>query len=276
MKVAFSTLACPNWSWDTIISQAQRLGFDGIELRGIQGEMYLSKAMPFLPEHLERTKMQLKEKGLEICSLDTSCTFHDEEKFDKSIEEGKDTIDLATELGVPFIRVFGDNIPDISQLDDVIDRVAKGLSILGNYAKNKNVFVLLETHGDFINHSLLTSVFNKVEQNAVGLLWDFGHPYMHGGESPEETYYNLASYIKHTHIKDAKKVEGHVKHCLVGDGEIPLTEIVKLLQQNGYTGWISLEYEKKWRPELEEPEISLPAFMNYMKTLYKQLGINRI
>ena len=33
MKLAFSTLACPNWSWDLILDNAVRFGFDGIEIR---------------------------------------------------------------------------------------------------------------------------------------------------------------------------------------------------------------------------------------------------
>ncbi len=35
MKIAFSTLACPNSSWQDIVSMAKDLGFDGIEIRGL-------------------------------------------------------------------------------------------------------------------------------------------------------------------------------------------------------------------------------------------------
>ena len=33
MKVSFSTLGCPEWSWAEITSMAKDLGFDGIEIR---------------------------------------------------------------------------------------------------------------------------------------------------------------------------------------------------------------------------------------------------
>ena len=40
MKLAFSTLGCPNWQWREIFATAKDLGVDGIEIRGIENEMY--------------------------------------------------------------------------------------------------------------------------------------------------------------------------------------------------------------------------------------------
>lgn len=48
MKIAFTTLSCPNWSWEHILNETTRLKYDGIEIRGIEGEMFLPKARPFL------------------------------------------------------------------------------------------------------------------------------------------------------------------------------------------------------------------------------------
>ena len=35
MKISFSTIACPDYSWVDIYSMAKDLGFDGIEIRGM-------------------------------------------------------------------------------------------------------------------------------------------------------------------------------------------------------------------------------------------------
>ena len=40
MKTCFSTLGCPEWSFSDIISVASDLQYDGIEIRGILGELY--------------------------------------------------------------------------------------------------------------------------------------------------------------------------------------------------------------------------------------------
>lgn len=56
MKISFSTLGCPRWSWDEIVVMAKELDFDGIEVRGIGNEIYMPTAKPFLPENLGNTK----------------------------------------------------------------------------------------------------------------------------------------------------------------------------------------------------------------------------
>ena len=40
MKLAFSTLGCPDFSWNDIYSMAKDLGFDGIEIRGLGNEIF--------------------------------------------------------------------------------------------------------------------------------------------------------------------------------------------------------------------------------------------
>src|SRR5665647_241021 len=117
MKISFSTLSCPKWSWTKVIDEASRMGYDGIEVRGIQDELYLPNLKPFMPENLDNTLKDLKERDLKICCLGTSCIFHDDSRFDASLKEGIATIDLAKDMGVPFIRVFGDEIPDIEKKD---------------------------------------------------------------------------------------------------------------------------------------------------------------
>jgi sugar phosphate isomerase/epimerase len=266
MKIAFQTLACPNWDWDKTIEEAARMGYDGIELRGVEGEMYLPKARPFQPDVMEQTLFQLKEKNLEICCLDTSSSFHDESKFVGAIQEGKDTIDLAVKLSTPYIRVFGDKIPDPTQKEATVARIAAGLEELGRYAENKGVTVLLETHGEINNYQIILDILGRVSSRSVGLLWDFEHPFMHG-EDPRTTFEKLGGFIKHTHVKDARKDGDKKTLTMIGEGQVPVEEIVGILKMGGYDGWLSLEFEKKWKPELEEPEVSLPAYMAYIKKI---------
>jgi fatty-acyl-CoA synthase len=46
MKLAFSTLGCPDFSWNDIYSMAKDLGFNGIEIRGLGNEIL--KSLVFL------------------------------------------------------------------------------------------------------------------------------------------------------------------------------------------------------------------------------------
>lgn len=269
MKLSFTTLACPDWTWKQIVENAKLYGYDGIEIRGIEGEMFLPKAVPFLPENIDKTIKILKEKGLEICCLDTSCSFHNADTFDKYINEGKETIDLAQKLGVSYIRIFGNEISDLTKKEEIINRVAKALGMLGDYADNKNVKVLLETHGDFANSNNILGVFVKVKSDNVGILWDINHPYKAFEEPIKYTFEKLKPYIKHAHLKDSVGPGKNAKLCLVGMGDLPITEAIELLKQAKFNGWVSLEWEKGWHLDLEEPEIALPSYIKYMKELIK-------
>ena len=42
---------------------------------------------------------------------------------------------------------------------------------------------------------------------------------------------------------------------------------MKRLEQDGYAGCYSLEWEKKWHPELPDPEQEFPSYIKYMRGL---------
>ena len=266
MKISFSTLGCPKWGWDKILDEAVRMGYDGIEIRGIEGEMNIGQLMPFLPENIEKTIDQLREKHLEICCLDTSCRFDVKETYDRNLQEGREAIDIARKLGCKYVRVFGDNISDKADKDGALRQIASGISELGEYAKDKGVNTLIETHGDFATGDAMLGLLNHITSQNVAILWDAANGYIEKGESVEFTFNKLSGYIKHTHLKDAVGTPPNTKHCLFGQGVISVDEILKLLKSIGYDGWLSLEWEKMWIPELEEPEIAFDVYISKIKS----------
>jgi len=55
MKIAFSTLGCPDFDWPDIYSMAKDLGFDGIEIRGLGKDIFAIQAQPFTGEQMPNT-----------------------------------------------------------------------------------------------------------------------------------------------------------------------------------------------------------------------------
>jgi sugar phosphate isomerase/epimerase len=157
-------------------------------------------------------------------------------------------------------------IPDYAHKAETIKQVAEALERLGQYAEDKGIHVLLETHGDFSASEHVLAVIEQTSSPAVGILWDINNPYKYGeGESMEETFRRLNKHIKHTHIKDSFGRGTDEQIRLPGQGDLPVPECLSILKTNGYQGWLSFEWEKKWHPEIEEPEIALPSFIDYMK-----------
>ena len=66
MKIAFSTLGCPDFSWSDIYSVAKDFGFDGIEIRGIGKDISAVKARPLTDGQIDRTIATHERQGLEI------------------------------------------------------------------------------------------------------------------------------------------------------------------------------------------------------------------
>jgi fatty-acyl-CoA synthase len=266
MKLSFSTLGCPDWSWNDILSTAKDLGFNGIELRGITNQIYLPDALPFSNENMENTKKKLKELNIEISCLTSSCYLYGNENNGDCNQEGKDYIDLAQQLNVPYVRVLGDKNPEPGTGIE-INTVKNNLKRLGEYASNKNVTVLIETNGIFADSNKIKKLMEEINSPYVGVLWDVHHPFRFMGESFEETFNNLKPWIKHIHLKDSIVVEDKIIYKMIGQGDLPIDHLIKLLAANHYDGFISLEWVKRWKKDLENPGIVFPHFVSTMKRL---------
>ena len=64
MLTCFSTLACPDFSWQDIYSMAKDFNFDGIEIRGLGNDIFSVKAPPFKDSELPKTIAKLKQLKL--------------------------------------------------------------------------------------------------------------------------------------------------------------------------------------------------------------------
>jgi len=266
LKISFSTLSCPQWSWNEIVAAAKDLGFDGIEVRGIENTIHVPSAKPFLPENLEKTKEKLQKLGLEISCFTSSCNLSDKCNISTVIKEGKEYIDLASKLGVPYVRMLGDPNPHPEENIDFSFTV-ENLSIMAEYAAERNVAVLIETNGTYANSDTILRLINIVNSPAVGILWDIHHTFRFFSEPVSQTYEKLGEYIKFVHIKDSVKLNGQVKYKMMGHGNVPVKEALQVLNNSGYNGYISLEWVKRWNMELEDPGIVLPHFINFVRNI---------
>ena len=267
MKLSFSTLGCPEWSWNEIIATAKDMGFDGIEVRGVENELYAPDIKEFSKENIENTNKKLHDMGLHIICFTSACYLYDQENYDKYIVEGKAYIDTAYAAGAPYVRVLGDKDPQPSNpVHDGV--VAKALAALSDYAKDKNVTVLIETNGAYADTARLAKLLAKVSDQNIGVLWDVHHPYRYFGETPETTYKNIGAFIRYVHVKDSVVSEnGKLQYKMMGYGDLPVKEAVKVLHKNGYNGYISLEWVKRWYSDLEDPGVVFMQFINYMKKI---------
>lgn len=263
MKISFSTLACPDFSWTDIYSMAKDLGFNGIEVRGLGDEIYSVKAKPFTDENIDKTIAKLNKLGLEIPCLSSGCCLKFFDKHDEIIDELTQYAVLANKLNTPYIRILADLDPaPVDEIDD--DKIVGILREIIPVAEKNNVTFLVETNGVYSDTKRLRNLLDKVNSPCVAALWDMHHPYRYMGETGQQTVENLGDYIKYIHVKDSVMENGELCYKLMGEGDIPVHEMHSALQKIGYDGYVSLEWVKRWSRNLYAAGIVFPQFANYM------------
>ena len=266
-KVSFSTLACPDWAMPQIIAMSAREGYDGIELRFVQGEDSLWKLPAFSGTELASTKRILADYGLTISCLDTSCRFHSPEPAEREgwIGEGKRMADLAAELGAPGLRVFGDTIQPGADRASTQSWIADSIRELAEINASRGIEVWIENHGDFAGASEAAAILQQSASPNAGVVWDPANSFVAHQQRPGEGAPILQSAIRHVHIKDLRRERNDWKYVLTGEGEFPLLELKASLEDLKYDRFISFEWEKKWHPEIAEAEIALPHFARWFR-----------
>jgi sugar phosphate isomerase/epimerase len=278
--IAFSTLGCPAWSWPTILDTADRLGYAAIELRGIAGEMDLTKVPELVGTRLAGTKKDLDARGIVVSDLGASSRMHEKDPAvrEAQLDEGRRFLDLAQRMGVKYVRMFGDKIPEGEPREEVMKRVVDGFHQMASYAAKDGVTVLIESHGDFTHSKDLVGILTRVNEPSFALLWDAHHSFAAGNEKPADSYAALGKWIRHTHLKDSKPAGPDAKpedrrYVLLGSGDVPVKDQVAVLAKNGYKGYYCFEWEKKWHPEIEEPEVAFPQYAKTMGEYLTEAGV---
>lgn len=259
MRLAFSTLACPGWSVEDVAANARAYGYDGIELRLLDGELI----DPDLPTPARnRVRRVFDDAGLPIVAIDTSVRVAGD--AEAAEQELRGWIEVAGAWAAPVLRVFGGAIAG-QERDEAVATASTVLERIAPEAEQAGVGIALETHDAFASAATVGEVLRRVPSPAIGALWDTHHPYR-SGESPEQVWELLAGRVLHTHVKDARKRPDDTwELTLLGEGEVPVADVIRLLRGRGYGGWISVEWEKKWHPEIPEPEQALPQHLSLLR-----------
>ena len=261
MRLAFSTLACPGWSLDQVVEGAQRYGYAGVELRLVDGRL-IEGDMPAAER--DRVRQTFAQAGLPIVAVDSSVRVAAAPSVNDALDELSPMLELAYEWESPVVRVFGGEWDTKRSREDAIRQARQVLIEAATKAEPLGVSIALETHDRFSSVGLVAEVLEGLPSSAVAL-WDVGHPFR-VGDAPQEVLAQLEGRLAHVHIKDCRRLGENWELTLLGEGEVPVRSCVDALRDAGYSGWLSVEWEKKWHPELAEPEIALPQFAERLRS----------
>ena len=258
MKLSFSTKGWHNSTFDEFCEIAKDLKFSGIELHNIHNRLFTDRDGAFHDYAAAKTVRKLYEMKLSIPCIDTICNLADENTKSESINEINACIAIANDLHIPYVRVKAYGEENYDLVSSIISEVLPA-------CEQKGIVVLIETSGIFCDTAKLRDMLDSFACDNLAALWDMHSPYFEKNEDPEITIKNLGAYIKHVHIKDAVKTENGIEYCIIGEGKMPISEMMLGLRSVNFDGFISLEWVPEWCEELDDMEIIFSQFVNYMK-----------
>ncbi len=259
MKLSFSTRGWAHLNWDEWLDIAAEMDFGGVEVYNLPKFPALEdRGAPFHKYNMAATVRALREKKLAIPCFDTSYDLSDEEDVTPQLIR---LMEIAGQMQVPYVVAVA--------LTDNEHRVRERLEVLLPLAEEHGVAVLLKSSGIYADTARLRALMDGFACDQLAALWDIHHPYRDHGESADTTIKNLGAYVKHVHLRDSDDAD---TYNLIGEGNLPVMDMMRALASIDYDGFVSLEWKPEWMEDLQDPEIILPHFVNYMSRFERSRG----
>lgn len=267
MKIGFSTLACPTWGLEQIMEQASALGFQGVEFRGLQGELHLP-LVPALAGKPEEVRRLFAEKKIAIVCLGTSAALTSRDKDEVVRQKGiiLEFVELASRLGCPFVRIFAGEVQRRDTVNKAFQRFIEALKPLADAASTRNVCLLVENGGDFCDSWSMWQLCDTINHPAVRICWNQVSA-MTALEPASISIPRLGTKMSLVHVGDARFDDRGVllEHVPLGEGDVNVGKQIELLKGIVYRGYLVYEWPKLWVEGLAGPEAALPNAAAYLK-----------
>ena len=256
MKLSFSTKGWHDRSFEALCDMAKDLRFAGIELHNVRNRLFTAADSAFQNYATATTLRRLYESKLSIPCIDCLCDPADAQTAEESADEVQECIRIAKNLHIPYIRLHA-----LQHSTQDVDTVEAFLRRMMPIAEQAGVTLLLETNGLFCDTAKLRDMLDRFACDNLAALWDVYASFFIGNEAPEQTIENLGAYVRHIHLKDATARD---QFCLMGEGALPIQDIIRALRSVNYNEFLSLEWDPKWCREIDDMEIILSQFENFM------------
>ncbi|MDF7664668.1 sugar phosphate isomerase/epimerase family protein [Bifidobacterium sp. ESL0745] len=288
-ELAASTLGAPYDSIDELAQTFRATGVTTIEV-SVGEEMRFR--MDSTDDELKAMRDELVDKaGVGIVSVDSRVQICNMSRSQEELVESLEhCLKMASVLGARFVRVFptapldagslatpdrlpGLALPDGMNLAGVSKRGAEIVAKVLPLADRLGVQPLIETHDSHTNgarNALIHYYLDKLAPgNRVGSIWDIAHPWR-VGEDPQTTFDYIRQYLVGgrglVQIKDCA-YPGDQTPVLQGSGRVPLEQCCRVLKAGGYTGPLSLEWERRWYPDVPPLREALVAARKAIEAL---------
>jgi sugar phosphate isomerase/epimerase len=251
VKLAVSTLGLPGQTLAESVAIAADAGCDGLELRlhpdtGVH--------LGLTAEEQMAARQLITARSLRVLALAGYAKVAAPGPDAPVVEEIVAGLRLAEAFGAAGLRVF----PGGTDAAAAVRRVRAAVRDSPGPAR-----ILVETHDEMPTGRDVARVLDRLgEPRRTGAIWDLLHPWRHG-EQPAQTLAALGDWLAYPQIKDAVSA-ADTTPVLLGTGSVPLDQAGALLRDAGYEGWVSLEWERTWYPQVPPVTDVLPGARHWI------------
>ncbi len=262
----------PKVSIETVIEKAAGMGVEGVDV--LHRQMDIPEREPLTAAHrlyLRKLKRHAFRNGIELVCLSIHQNFVQQDATDrqKQVEHTHKCLEIAAELGIPCIRLNSGRWNTIKDFDELmkargIEPIIPGCTEDDGFkwcieciekcipkAEECGVVMALENHwGLSRTPEGQLRLVNAVSSPWVGALMDTGN-FM------ENPYDKLKQIAPKTVYVQAKTYYGGGEWYTL---DLDYKRIAKILNEAGYAGYCSLEFEGK-----ENPDIAVPKSMALLR-----------
>lgn len=250
MKAGISTysfaalLESHKLSWLDIFPLVKEMGYEGVELANITDFDYV--------QPLDLLGKVACENNLELCGWCSSCSFDNPEKGLQALRE---EISKAASLGISIVRTDIYHQPTITPYRT---EVIAALRTASDDAAKCGITLVTENHGGyFALLPRMEQLMLQVEHPNFGVLLDTGNA-RYAGQDPRLSLQIIQPWLKQVHLKDYHIKEGALfpgdgywessdgsywRCAALGQGELPVIQLLRSLHSQGYNGWLISEFE---------------------------------
>lgn len=226
---------------DQTISCVQKLGIKKLAIKSMHMPLDASAA------EIQKIAKQIRDAGIDLYGAGVI--------YMKTAEEVAQAFEYAKIAGIKMII----GVPNHELLPLAEKKV-----------KEYNIMLAIHNHGP--GDDLYTSpsnVYEKVKNldSRIGLCIDIGHV-VRIKEDPSLWATKFKDRLFDVHLKDMNKGEADGSPVEVGRGVIDIPGFLKTIMDIGYTGNLSLEYEK----DADDPMPGTAESVGYIRGILKMLG----
>ena len=135
-----------DWDVPTIIKNLTEVGMDAVELRTTHKH---GVEISLAPQARADVRKRFEDSPVKIGGLGTTCEYHaaDQAIVRKNIDETKEWVKLANDLGSPSVKVRPNGLPKDVPEEKTLEQIGKSLRECAAFAQDHGVHIQLEVHG---------------------------------------------------------------------------------------------------------------------------------